>query len=351
MATSAGTVVVIDDEEPICNYLADVLRHEGYECKCFRESLAALAYLSHAEIPPDLVMTDLLLPGLDGLDVVKQVHALSPDLPVVLISGAYELGVALEAVQSGAADYLFKPAQASDVVSMVAKHVHAGPKAPGALQAALVSFASRYNSYADQDPRWEEEPDQHSELFQVLSAKRYETMQHSLRVASYAVLLGRSCGMSRNQLRQLRLGAVLHDIGKIAIPRNILSKPAPLDPREWDVMHTHPRIGFLLLSAVPGMEEAARIVYTHHERWDGKGYPRGLRGQEIPLGSRLFSIVDTVDAITCDRPYRPARGFQTACREIQTHSASQFDPALVELFLALPKEELLAIRSQLQDTN
>src|SRR5713226_9490023 len=181
MATSAGTVVVIDDEEPIRNYLAEVLRNEGYECKCFQESLAALAYLSHAEVPPDLIMTDLLLPGVNGLEIVKQVHALSPDLPVVLLSGAYELGVALEAVESGAADYLFKPARASDVVSIVAKHIRAGRRAPGALQTALAAFAAQYNSYTDHDRRWEEEPRQNSELFQLLSAKRYETMQHSLR--------------------------------------------------------------------------------------------------------------------------------------------------------------------------
>ncbi len=351
MGTSAGTVVVIDHEEPIRNYLADVLRQEGYECKCFRESLAALAYLSQAEVPPDLVMTDLFSPGPDGLEIVRQVHALSPDLPVVLLSGVYELGVALEAVQSGAADYLFKPAKASDVVSVVAKHVHARPQGSGPLQIALSTFAAQYNSYPDQDPGWEAEPARNSELFQVLSAKRHETMQHSLRVASYAVVLGRCYGMSPGQLRQLRLGAVLHDIGKIAIPRNILMKPAPLDPNEWDVMRTHPRIGFLLLCGVPGLEDAARIVYAHHERWDGGGYPRGLRGAEIPLGARLFSIVDTVDAITCDRVYRRARSFETACQELRTHSGTQFDPALVQLFLTLPKEKLLVIRSQFQDTN
>lgn len=351
MTESAGTVVVIDDEENIRNYLSDVLSQEGYECKCFQESLSALAYLSQADVPPDLVMTDVRLPGVDGLEVLKRVHALAPNLPVVLISGVYELAIALEAVQSGAADYLFKPARPFEVVSLVAKHVRAGPRAQAALQSALGNFLTQYNSYPDHDLRWEQQPDSTSELFQVLGWKRYETTQHSLRVAAYAGLLGKAYGLLPGQLRQLRLGALLHDIGKIAIPRNILLKAGPLNKKEWEVMRTHPSIGFLLLSSFPGMEEAAQIVYAHHERYDGTGYPRCLRGEEIPAGARLFSIVDAVDAITCDRSYRRASDFHVAFQELRRFSGTQFDPPLVDLVLGLPPTELRDVRDQLQDAD
>jgi putative nucleotidyltransferase with HDIG domain len=174
-------------------------------------------------------------------------------------------------------------------------------------------------------------------------------MQHSMRVAAYSTLLGARCGLSQSQLQDLERGALLHDIGKIAIPRNVLLKPGPLDDNKWEVMRTHPFIGYQLLAELPTMREAAEIVYAHHERFDGHGYPRGLKGDEIPLGARLFSIVDTVDAITSDRAYRAAQGFDVASSELQKGSGTQFDPALVASFLQIPESDLLRIRAHYPD--
>ena len=188
-----------------------------------------------------------------------------------------------------------------------------------------------------------------AELFQVLGFKRYETMQHSMRVAAYAVLLGAELGLAAAELKDLEWGALLHDIGKIAIPHNVLLKPAPLTSREWEIMRTHPSIGYQLLAELPHMQEAAHIVYSHHERFDGKGYPRGLAGEQIPLGARLFSIVDTVDAITSDRAYRARRGFQAAALELQRGRGAQFDPELVQAFLRLSERDLSGIRDRFPD--
>ncbi len=336
---AAPTIVVIDDESQIRDYLEEVLSLDGYECRCFQEGLSALAYMS--QNPPDLVMTDIRMPGMNGLELLKQVHSQAPTVPVILISGLYELAIALEAVRGGAADFLLKPAKPAEVLSLVAKHLHHGSgAAPEALQAALADFITRFRQgSADAGP-----------LFQLLGFKRYETMQHSLRVAAYAVRFGQACGLERAQMLDLELGALLHDVGKIAIPSNVLMKPGPLDEREWEIMRSHPRIGYQLLADLPGMEDAAQIVYSHHERYDGAGYPRGLRGEEIPLGARLFSIVDTVDAITCDRPYRAAQPFSVACRELGQNRGSQFDPGLVETFLQVPEQDLVTIRTRLPDS-
>ncbi|MBI3666219.1 MAG: response regulator [Acidobacteria bacterium] len=347
LAPTGGRVVVIDDEEPVRNYLSDVLTLDGYLCKCFAESRAALAYLSENSPPPDLVLTDIYMPGMDGLELMKRVHAISPGTPVILISGIYEMAIALEAVKAGAADYLFKPAGPAEVLSLVAKHIH--PKAqPGrdAVERALRKFLRSYETKSLPDQHGAAHMEPAIELFQALGFKRYETMQHSLRVAAYAGLLGRRCGLLPCQLRDLELGAMLHDIGKIAVPRNVLLKPEPLDEREWEVMRTHPSIGFELLAALPQMQEAVQVVYAHHERYDGTGYPHGLRGEEIPLFARLFSIVDTLDAITYDRPYRRAQGFDAARREILKGSGTQFDPRLVRIFLEVSDAELNSIRAR-----
>jgi len=146
------------------------------------------------------------------------------------------------------------------------------------------------------------------------------------------------------ELDHLELGALLHDIGKIGIPRNVLLKPDSLNEEEWRVMKAHPQIGYGLLSEFPAFQEEARIVLSHHERFDGKGYPRGKSGREIPVGARIFSIVDTLDAITSDRPYRAAQSFSKAQQEIEKVSGTQFDPLLVDVFERIPVEDLRKIK-------
>jgi len=341
---------VVDDEPSVGKYVSEVLQLGGYEVKCFQESLLALAYMTTADPPPDLVVTDIRMPQMDGIALLRQLRAAVPDLPVVLLSAFYEPSLGVEAVQAGAADYLFKPARPAEILSLVAKHIRERQQhRKNSLQSALADFASGYqprflHRSAGNGHCAAAEP-----LFQALGFKRYETMQHSMRVAGYAVLLGKTCHLRVEQLQDLERGALLHDIGKMAIPRNILLKPGPLTDREWEVMRTHPQVGAQLLAGLPEMCGAAEVVHAHHERFNGGGYPRGLRGDQIPIGARLFSIVDTVDAITSDRAYRSARSFDVAAGELREAAGTQFDPALVETYLGLPREDLLAIREQFPD--
>jgi len=171
-------------------------------------------------------------------------------------------------------------------------------------------------------------------LAAALDAREHETGLHSKRVACHTLVLARRFTSDPEHLRQAYWGALLHDIGKIGIPDSILHKPDPLDESEWKVMRTHPETGARILSGVPHLAAAAQIVLCHEERFDGSGYPRGLAGDAIPLWARLFAVIDTLDAITSDRPYRRSNSFDAAHAEITRQSGSQFDPVAVDAFLA-----------------
>jgi putative nucleotidyltransferase with HDIG domain len=156
-------------------------------------------------------------------------------------------------------------------------------------------------------------------------------------VTAFTIAIARAVGLSADQIRVIARGAFLHDIGKMAIPDAILRKPAALNPEEVTIMQEHCYRGYQMLKKIPFLAEAAEIVYSHQERYDGTGYPRGLRGEEIPLGSRLFSVADTLDAITSNRPYRAAQTLQAAREEIERWSGRQFDPDVVKTFLSMPE--------------
>jgi response regulator RpfG family c-di-GMP phosphodiesterase len=339
-----STVLVVDDDAPIRDYLAQVLRFEGYECHTFNDSLAALAYLRQDDSPADLVLADISMPDMGGIELLREVKSSYPDLPVILISGLYELALALDALEAGADDYLKKPVRPGDIVALVSKYLTPDPRQHQEVQEALRHFLDS----RPPDPKTSE---QIKAVFQKLGFKRYETYEHSARVASLCYLFGRHCALSQDALHHLELGALLHDIGKIGIPRNVLLKPGPLTDEEWRVMRLHPAVGYSILLAFPELLPEAEVVYCHHERYDGLGYPRGLAAEEIPLGARIFSIVDTFDAITSERPYRAAQSIDVACDEIRKASGSQFDPALVEIFLKLPRQDLQEIRRRFPSTS
>lgn len=178
-------------------------------------------------------------------------------------------------------------------------------------------------------------------------ARDHETGGHSFRVALYAMTLARAAGLPSAQLKDIEWGALLHDVGKMAIPDDILRKEGPLTADEWLVMKQHPGWGYDMLAEVSFLQPAALdIVHSHHERWDGRGYPRGKAGEQIPLCARVFAVADTYDAITSDRPYRRARSHAAALAELQRVAGEQLDPAMVEAFRRLPEIELRQLRER-----
>ncbi len=181
----------------------------------------------------------------------------------------------------------------------------------------------------------------------AVDARDQETSGHSFRVARYALALARAMGMDHpERLRAIEWGSLLHDVGKIAVPDAILRKVGPLTEDEWYIMRQHPSWGYGILADVQFLKPALEIVYGHHERWDGTGYPRGLAGERIPLAARIFAVVDTYDAITSERPYRRAHSHREAIAEVRRVAGRQLDPAVVDAFLAIPEVELRRLRAQ-----
>jgi len=173
-------------------------------------------------------------------------------------------------------------------------------------------------------------------LGDALDLKDRETEGHSKRVTAFTIAIARAMGLPREQINTIARGAFLHDIGKMAIPDKILNKPGKLESDEMNIMREHAYHGYQIVKKIPFLSEAAEIVYSHQERFDGSGYPRGLKGEQIPLGARIFSIADTLDAITSDRIYRPAQSLQAAREEIARWAGRQFDPEVVKVFLEMP---------------
>jgi putative nucleotidyltransferase with HDIG domain len=184
-------------------------------------------------------------------------------------------------------------------------------------------------------------------LGDALDLKDSETEGHSKRVTAYTIALARAMGIGSDAIKVIARGAFLHDIGKMAIPDAILLKPGKLTLEEQSLMREHCERGYKILHKIPFLAEASEIVYAHQEHYDGSGYPRGMRGNAIPIGARIFAIADTLDAITSDRPYRGAKSFDAARLEILRCSGTQFDPAVVEVFLKIPNELWIELRTEI----
>jgi len=335
-------VLVADDDEGMRELIGGVLDEAGYECIRVEDGLRALSCMA-SEYPFDLVFSDISMPGLDGIDVLRTVKSVTPTMPVVLISGEYEAATGLDALRSGAADYLYKPVRPAAIVEMAQKHL--GPN----VQRNESLFQEALSDLIDEAGASPLSAERVVELFATLGMKRYETLQHSRRVADYSCLLARRLGMGGEELEDLKLGALLHDVGKIAIPHNVLMKPGALNDDEWRVMRLHPVLGWDMLRPFGRLAPASEVVHYHHERWDGGGYPDGLEGRKIPLSARIFSAIDTFDAIVSDRPYRKRSPIPDARREIEKSAGTQFDPEITAAFSEVPELDLAQIRRRFPD--
>jgi response regulator RpfG family c-di-GMP phosphodiesterase len=338
------TVVVVDDDESIRLYLSETLASGGYGCRMFPNGAAALGWLASGEEHVDLWLSDINMPGMSGLDLLRNVKTVAPDLPFILVSGLCDLPMAQGALRAGATDYLLKPVDPDDLLGIVSKHVDifASEKLEAVKEALRRSLGARDASGANQ-------AGQLLPIFDALGFKRFETLQHSQRVAAYALLIAQDLNLDSRALRALEIGSLLHDIGKAGIPHNVLMKPGELNEEERAIMMMHPRLGLDLLSGLPGLDLEAQVVYSHHERFDGSGYPEKLGGEAIPLNARIFSVADALDAITSDRCYRKGRSLAAARLEIHRAAGSQFDPAILKRFDCVPDQDFEAVRQRFPD--
>jgi response regulator RpfG family c-di-GMP phosphodiesterase len=296
---------------------------------------------------PDLRDPDVVLLSIADEDSataplrVRELRLRLPNVPVV-VAGRFQEPVCVRALwRAGAADVLFRD-ESSDAVEVLGRAVERHR-----LLAATNTTLERYTAGLGERSRNLERAlsslDQSYEetlraLIRSLDAREQEVAGHSHRVALWTLYLAVSCGVPEEQLRDIHRGALLHDIGKIGIPDQILLKRGELDDSEWAVMRNHPRIGFDILSNVEHLKVASEIPYAHHEKWNGNGYPRGLEGEAIPLGARLFAIVDVYDALRSERPYKVALDREATMNILQAESGRHFDPSLVARFAAVPAE-------------
>jgi response regulator RpfG family c-di-GMP phosphodiesterase len=339
MGTFGGErVLVVDDEEPIRAMLIHFLEQRGYQTAGAADGSEALQML--ARNPFDLVLSDVRMPGMSGLALLDEIVQRYPATGVVMLTGCEDVSMAVGAMKAGALDYVLKPFRLNDVEACVRRaldrHHQTLEKA-----AYLRQLESAVRLQTVELRRTLAHLEEASEitleaLVAALDAREHETKAHSKRVGEYTVHLARQLGVSREGLETIRRGAMLHDIGKIGIPDRILLKPEGLTEGEWREMRRHPQIGYWILSGVESLRSAAEIVLCHHERYDGTGYPRGLQGEAIVLGARIFSVTDSLDAMTSDRPYHRHVSWEEARREIAANAGSQFDPEIVREFLDVP---------------
>src|SRR5712675_127673 len=332
-------ILVVDDEEPIREIISSMLSAAGYQTKHASSGLKALEMLN-AGSEFELVLSDLMMAEMDGIGLLERSKEKYPDMPVIMVTAVHDISVALAAIRNGAYDYLLKPFEREQMLAMVKRALeHRKLKLENrTYQSNLESLvAARTEQLRQAMADLERSYDITLEaLGDALDLKDAETEGHSKRVTAFTIAVARAMGMSGEKIRVIARGAFLHDIGKMAIPDAILRKPGALTEAETEIMREHCFRGYQMLKKIPFLSEASEIVYAHQERYDGTGYPRGLSGQNIPMGARIFSIADTLDAITSDRPYRAAQTIQVAREEIERFSGRQFDPEVVRVFLDMP---------------
>lgn len=344
-------ILVVDDDPLILRAIQRVLEAQGFEVLANVSPEMALEDLRGAEV--GLIVSDYMMPGMNGVEFLMEARRICPDAPRLLLTAINDFRVAAEAVNNGEIYRLLaKPWNHADLVTTVRqayefgelKRQHARLTARVQEQNAVLQEVNRNLEGLVQ----ERTKDLLDGMINALDYRDMETQWHSHRVSLYARHLAEEMGMEGLALHDVEMGALLHDIGKIGVRDSVLLKPGPLTPLEWEEMKEHPAIGYRLLRGIDYLKEAAKIVLQHQERYDGKGYPAGLKGDEIVIGARIFAVVDTLDAIRTDRIYRPGRPFSVAVEEIKRCAGTQFDPEVVEAFVQTPPEAWEVIRMRVE---
>jgi len=341
-----GPVLIVDDDPDVRDMILEIFRSSGYRCQVATNGREALQVFER--LHPPLTVTDVRMPVMDGLEFLKRARRVDGEAVVLVLTGVGDVRTAVESLTSGAYDFILKPVKPSELLdaarralghrdALVARREQHEllerrvAEATSELEATLRRLEDTYRSTLEA-------------LGSAIDTRDVGTHGHSRRVRGYSLVIARAHGVPDSRLRDIEHGVLLHDIGKIGIPDAILLKPGPLTAAEWKVMRRHPEIGRRLIEKIPFLRGAVPIVYHHHERWDGTGYPLGLRGEVIPLGARIFAVADALDAMTFDRPYSHAITFEAASAEIQRCAGTHFDPAVVDTFLGIPLEVFAAIR-------
>ncbi len=307
-------LLLVEDDEDLKLIIQDILLSKGYQVTTATNGAEALRALQDGA--PDLIISDLMMPVMDGYALLKHVRNM-PDIgatPFIILTAYTSNQEARRVREMGADDFLPKPFAADELLTLVHTRLQRSQ--------SLYIFNTR---------------EAHLQtvlmLANVIEARDEETHKHVERVQKLALDFGQTLGWSLERLNILEIGSVLHDIGKIVIPRAILNKRGPLNKSEFELIRTHPYHGAKMLAGITHLVPAIPYVLYHHERWDGRGYPFGLAGEHVPIEGRVLALVDAYDAMTSDRPYHAGFSHDEAIEEIMKHRGTQFDPTLTDKFL------------------
>ena len=319
-----ATVLIVDDQVRGQIALSGLLAPEGYQLVFATSGPEALVIARR--IIPDLVLLDVMMPDMDGFEVCRHLRndATLALIPIVMVTALDDPETRIQGIDAGADDFVSKPFNRAELRARVRS----------------ITRLNRFRTLLDERQQAEEELARAYDATlegwaRALELRDHETEGHSRRVTRMTVQLAQAMGLCGDELEQIRRGALLHDIGKMGVPDAILLKPEPLAADEWAIMRRHPTIAFELLKPVAYLHNALSIPWCHHEKWDGSGYPQGLRGEAIPFAARIFAIVDVWDALSHDRPYRLAWPYAQVRAHLSAMSGVHFDPRVVEAFLPL----------------
>lgn len=348
----SNAILVIDDDVSVRQVLTDSLREQGYTVAEAGDGVTGITMTRTWK--PDVVLLDVQMPGMDGIATLDQLIRIDTSLAVIMITSVDELETARVTLTGGAYDYLLKPLEPALVMETISRAMERR-----SLQQELDTYREDlellvYDRTRDLQQALHRVEATYSQtilaLGSALETRDVETKAHSVRVARYTTAICRRFGVNdRRQLTTIVRGAYLHDIGKIGVPDGILRKPGPLTPDEWTVMKAHPLIGAKLLDGIEFLKESIVLVRSHHEKWDGTGYPDGLSGSAIPLEARAFAVADALDAITSDRPYRKARPLAEARAVIAYGAETHFCPMAVRALGEVDDGEIDRIRAAAED--
>lgn len=348
---SGPRVVVVDDEDAVQSAVAGLLYDYASEIQLCDSVNSAVYCLAQHDF--DVVICDMCMPGTHGLELIKKIRELQQDIAFIVMTGRPELPDVITALRLQASGFLQKPfskAQIVDALDTAYRAVRTQRQIAKHLTLLKSQVEEKSIQLRDALANLEiTERGSLEALVAALDAREHETCAHSFRVRAYTSCLAEQVKYPGHLMLELESAALLHDVGKISIPDSILLKPGKLTAEEFEQCKTHSVSGARILGSIRSLCGVAKIVRHHHERWNGSGYPDHLEGENIPLGARLFTIADTLDALISDRCYRPATSFANARKEIIRCAGTQFDPAAVEAFLRIPEEEWLRLQATAEE--
>ncbi|MBI4615515.1 MAG: response regulator [Planctomycetes bacterium] len=357
MSTPLGRVLVVDDEDSLRDVLRLYLVDEGFEVADAASAEEAIDKFRDG--PYDSVLSDIRMPDRDGISLLQRLKERNGDTPVILMTGSPDLEIAIQAVKHGAYDFLVKPFPDLQIVSLAvqraaqhAKLLREHREYQRSLEDRVQERTRQLNAaLRDLEDMFEQNKRAHLESIIVLSKvaeiNDEDTGNHILRMSKYSEEIARGLNLDEAFVEEIAYSSPMHDIGKISIPPSILRKPGKLTAEEFEIMKTHTVRGNEILTGIPFLERAREISISHHERFDGTGYPQAVKGEEIPLSGRIVALADVFDALTSERCYKPAFPIETALRIIKEEEGRQFDPRVMKGFFRR-LDEVLATKEMFQ---